>query len=68
MNPIIKKLKNSKLNADELAICRLGQHSFLIKIANKLIAFDPYLSENKSRLIPPLITKSVMAHPCKKEL
>ena len=55
MKNIIQELKEIQLADGEIAVCRLGQHSFLLKIGNKLIAFDPYLSENPSRLIPPLI-------------
>ncbi|MBQ9788647.1 MAG: MBL fold metallo-hydrolase [Lentisphaeria bacterium] len=61
MNLIIEKLKKTILNENEIVICRLGQHSFLLKIADKLIAFDPYLSENKLRLIPPLISANDLA-------
>ena len=41
--------------AGEMIICRLGQHSFLLKTAGKVIAFDPYLTDESNRLISPLI-------------
>lgn len=40
----------------KLSVCRLGQHSFLIKGGKLLIAIDPFLSEKESRLIPPLVS------------
>lgn len=61
MISIVQKLKNYQLKEKEIAVCRLGQHSFLLKIADKLLAFDPYLSENKNRLIPPLIKPNELA-------
>jgi L-ascorbate metabolism protein UlaG (beta-lactamase superfamily) len=33
----------------------LGQHSFIIKIKDKIIYIDPYLSDKEKRLIPPFL-------------
>ena len=52
---MIDEFKNIKLSAEEIALCRLGQHSFLVKTADKLIAFDPYLSDIPQRLIKPFV-------------
>ena len=41
MISIVQKLKNYQLKEKEIAVCRLGQHSFLLKIADKLLAFAP---------------------------
>ena len=51
---LINRFKELNLKADEFALCRLGQHSFLLKVNDKLIAFDPYLSDIPQRLIKPL--------------
>ena len=40
----------------------LGQHSFIVKLAGKIIYIDPYLTENPSRLVPPLVTAEDMQH------
>lgn len=58
---MINKFKNTALKPGEIALCRLGQHSFLIKTADKLIAFDPYLSDSPKRLIKPLIKAEDLA-------
>ncbi|MCX6985164.1 MAG: MBL fold metallo-hydrolase [Lentisphaerae bacterium] len=54
-NNIVDKITRCKLNSGEAAVCRLGQHSFILKLGNTVIYIDPYLSPDKNRLIPPLI-------------
>lgn len=58
---LINRFKELELKADEFALCRLGQHSFLLKIGDKLIAFDPYLSDVPHRLIKPLVKAEDLA-------
>ena len=58
---MINKFKNTALKPGEIALCRLGQHSFLMKTKDKLIAFDPYLSDSPKRLIKPLIKAEDLA-------
>lgn len=36
----------------------LGQHSFVVKVGGAILYLDPYLSENKSRLISPFLASS----------
>jgi len=55
MNPIIENLKNTRLAFGEAALCRLGQHSFCVKLGETLLAIDPYLSPDSRRQIPSLI-------------
>ncbi len=55
MNPILNTFSKLAPASGSLAVCRLGQHSFLVKGDNTLIAVDPYLNDNPKRLIPPLI-------------
>lgn len=47
---------------DELGIWWLGQHSFVLKIANKIIYLDPFLSDIEGRLVPPLLEASRIHH------
>ncbi len=61
MTDFVKRFKSVPLAADEFALCRLGQHSFLLKIGDKLIAFDPYLSDIPQRLIKPFIKAEDLA-------
>ena len=43
------------VKAGASAIWWLGQHSFIVKMADKVLYFDPFLSEHPSRLVPPLL-------------
>ena len=43
------------------ALLPLGQHSFLMKTARHLIAFDPYLTADKERLVAPPIGPEELA-------
>lgn len=61
MSDLIKRFKESAAGKNEIALCRLGQHSFLMKTKDKLIALDPYLSESPKRLVKPLIKAEDLA-------
>ena len=52
MNSIIKIFSEMHPDAGQLGICRLGQHSFLLKLGEILIAADPFLSPLPGRLVP----------------
>jgi len=39
----------------ECAFWWLGQHSFIVKLAGKVLYIDPFLSDEPDRLIPPLL-------------
>ncbi len=52
MNRILEKFGTVHPKRGELALCRLGQHSFIAKTGETLIAFDPYLTDRPNRLIP----------------
>lgn len=54
-NPILNSFSHIRPARGEVAICRLGQHSFILKSGETLVAVDPYLTPESSRLIPPLI-------------
>lgn len=53
---LIKDVNECRLKRGECALWWLGQHSFIVKLDNKVIYFDPFLSPHKKRLIPPLVT------------
>ena len=55
MNKILEHFSKITPGFGEVLLCRLGQHSFIIKTGEKLIAVDPYLTADSNRLIPPLI-------------
>ena len=46
----------------ELGIWWLGQHSFVVKIADKIIYLDPFLSAVDGRLVPPLLEAALIRH------
>jgi len=49
-----KALFDTVNNSTEDAFWWLGQHSFILKIANKTLLIDPYLADVKKRNVPPL--------------
>ena len=62
MNRIIEQLLSCFPASGSAAFCRLGQHSFLMRTGEVTIAFDPYLTADSNRLIPPLIQPEEFAH------
>jgi L-ascorbate metabolism protein UlaG (beta-lactamase superfamily) len=40
----------------------LGQHSFVLKLAGKVVYIDPYLSPSPARQTPPLLTPEEIVH------
>ena len=52
MNRIISQLHSLELAYGQIALCRLGQHSFLVKLGKTLVGIDLYLRHNPARLIP----------------
>jgi len=40
----------------------LGQHSFIAKLGQAVLYLDPYLADNASREIPPLLAPADLAH------
>jgi L-ascorbate 6-phosphate lactonase len=46
----------------EFALWALGQHSFIVKVAGKVIYLDPFLSPFEGRLIPPLLEPGHTMH------
>ncbi len=52
MNKILSQIHALDLAYGQVALCRLGQHSFLVKIGKTLVGIDLYLTPSPSRLIP----------------
>lgn len=48
-----ERIQASQVPRGSARVWFMGQHGFVIKLANKLICIDLYLSENESRLVPP---------------
>ncbi len=45
-----------------LAFWWLGQHSFIVKAGGRILYFDPYLSPNDARQVPPLLLPKEVRH------
>lgn len=45
-----------------LAFWWLGQHSFVVKAGGRILYFDPYLSPDEARLVPPLLLPKEVRH------
>lgn len=56
MKNLLEQLKDAKPEAGHFALCHLGQQSFLVKIGDRILAFDPYLTPDRVRLVPPFFT------------
>lgn len=52
MNPILSQMHALELRQGQVALCRLGQHSFLVKMGKTMVGIDLYLHPAPSRLIP----------------
>lgn len=52
MNKIISQIHSMDLAYGQVALCRLGQHSFLVKMGQTVVGIDLYLRHNPARLIP----------------
>ena len=50
MNKIVKQFSLLRLGPGEGAFCRLGQHSFILKLGETVIYIDPFLSNRFDRL------------------
>lgn len=46
----------------EFAFWWLGQHSFVLKLAGRIIYIDPFLSPLPGRLVPPLLEPAQIVH------
>ena len=51
-NDLMQRLLN---NEAEFCAVHIGQHGFIFRIADKIIAIDPYLTASEKRLIPPFV-------------
>lgn len=59
---LIADIDKTKVNAGAAAFWWLGQHSFVVKTARRVLYFDPFLSAVPDRLIPPLLAPAEVKH------
>jgi len=59
---LINDIDCCTLGHGEFALWWLGQHSFVLKSNDKILYFDPFLSDHPDRLVPPLLDPSEIAH------
>lgn len=52
---LIEDIDRAELGNGELAFWWLGQHGFVVKLGEKVLYLDPYLSDAQSRTVPPLL-------------
>jgi L-ascorbate metabolism protein UlaG (beta-lactamase superfamily) len=53
---LINQINTTECAGGELVFWRLGQQSYVIKLGEKVIYIDPFLSDHGKRLIAPLLT------------
>jgi len=51
---LVQQINQTQTGDGELAFWWLGQHSFVLKIAGKVLYLDPFLTEMEGRQVPPL--------------
>jgi len=59
---LIDEIDATELGDGELAFWWLGQHGFVLKMGGAVVYLDPYLSENPSRTVRPLVAPEQVAH------
>ena len=52
---LIRDINECNLKKGECALWWLGQHGFIVKLGNRVLYFDPFLSRHKKRRIQPLL-------------
>ncbi len=59
---LIRNINETRLSAGELAFWWLGQHSFILKIASRILYLDAFLTDLPGRLVPPLLAPEQISH------
>jgi L-ascorbate 6-phosphate lactonase len=59
---LLRDIDATSLAPGELAFWWLGQLSFVIKVAGKVLYLDPYLSDNPARQVRPLLAPQAITH------
>src|SRR5258708_26964062 len=54
--PLLEDIARTETGGGQAAFWWLGQHSFILKLAGKVIYIDPYFDPNPARQTPPLLT------------
>jgi L-ascorbate metabolism protein UlaG (beta-lactamase superfamily) len=59
---LIADIDATRVSSGNAAFWWLGQHSFVVKTARRVLYFDPFLSPEPDRLIPPLLAPAEVTH------
>ena len=61
MNDLMRSFQALAVRPGHFALLPLGQHSFVLRTAGHQVAFDPYLTAEAARLVPPPIGPEELA-------
>lgn len=61
-NSLIRDIGSCMLTSGQLAFWWLGQHSFIVKLGQKVLYLDPYLTHDQGRQVPPFIKPTDLAN------
>jgi len=59
---LVQDIDSFQPETGEMAFWWLGQHSFIVKAAGRVIYLDPFLSEMEGRRTPPLLKPEEVTH------
>jgi L-ascorbate metabolism protein UlaG (beta-lactamase superfamily) len=59
---LIDSIDRTELDDNQMAFWWIGQHSFICKLAGKILYLDPFLSDNPHRTIPPMLQPEQIRH------
>ena len=59
---LIKEIDDLRLEQGALAFWWLGQLSYIVKVGDQVLYFDPYLAPSERRLVPPLMDAEQVTH------
>lgn len=59
---LLESVSETKTAYGEAVFWWMGQHSFILKLGDRIVYIDPYLSPNPARRTPPLLLPSETAH------
>ena len=61
-NELVADIDAAVVDSGTVAFWWLGQHSFILKMGDRVLYVDPFLSDHPDRLVPPMVTPEQMAH------
>ena len=59
---LIQEIDQTHVENKMAAVWWIGQMGFIVKIADQIFYFDPYLAPRKTRLVPPLLKPEQIVH------